>query len=87
VYPPPEIVRQKDFVHQSESILKRQLGYTTKALSRKAQLATDDNITLIQCVLLHQNATASFFISVHACFVAFRHSLRYRLLVCLLGIG
>ena len=45
-----EIVRQKEFVHQSESILKRQLGYTTKALSRKAQLATDDNILLIQYV-------------------------------------
>ncbi len=43
-----EIVRQKEYVHQSESILKRQLGLTTKTLSRKAQMATDDNILLIQ---------------------------------------
>ncbi len=46
-----EIIRQKEYVHQSETILKRQLDVTSKTLSRKAQMATDDNILLIQCVL------------------------------------
>jgi hypothetical protein len=47
-----EIVRQKDYVHQSEMFLKRTLHQTSKSLTKKARMATDDNIALIQCVHL-----------------------------------
>jgi hypothetical protein len=67
-------VRQKEYVHQSESILKRQLGLTTKTLSRKAQMATDDNILLIQCVVL--TATWKAFLMPYTFSLAFLASRR-----------